>query len=195
MLEQRVVGGRDGLDQLGVVAIELLLRFLGDLGLLVLAGLDAALELVRFLREEVDDAVEAVRLADRHLDRNDLVREARLDLLIDAVEVGVLLVHHRDDEQHRVAARDRLAEHPLGADFDAGRRRDDDERAVGGGEPGDRIALEVEIPWRVDEVDLGVLPLGERRTEVDRVASLDLFRGVIGEGGAVLHRSVSLRAT
>ena len=49
------------------------------------------------------------------------------------------------------------------------------ERAVGGGESGDRVALEVEIPWGVDEVDLRVLPLGERGAEVDRVAALDLF--------------------
>ncbi len=195
MLEQRVVGGRDRLDQLRVVSIEQLLGFLGDLRLFVLAGLDALLELVGFLREQIHDAVEAVRLADGHLDGNDLVREARLDLLVDAVEVGVLLVHHRDDEQHRVTPGDRLTEHLFGADFDAGRGGDHDERPIGGGEAGDRIALEVEVSWRVDQVDLGVLPLGERRTEVDRVAALDLFRGVIGEGGTVLHGSMPLRAT
>ena len=66
------------------------------------------------------------------------------------------------------------------------------ERAVGGGESGDRVALEVEVPRRVDEVDLRVHPLGERAAEVDRVAALDLFRRGVGEGGAVLHRAVSL---
>ena len=88
--------------------------------------------------------------ADRDLDRNDLAREARLDLLVDAVEVRVLLVHHRDDEQHRVASLHRLAEHPLGARLDAVRRREHAQRTVGSGESGDRIALKIQIPWRVD---------------------------------------------
>ena len=38
VLEQRVVGRRDGLDQLSVVAIELRLRLGGNVGLLVFAA-------------------------------------------------------------------------------------------------------------------------------------------------------------
>ena len=55
----------------------------------------------------------------RHFDGDDLAGEPRLDLLVDRVEVGVLLVHHRDDEEHWILAEYRLAEHPFGSDFDA----------------------------------------------------------------------------
>jgi len=61
----------------------------------------------------------------------------------------------------------------------------------GGGETGDRVALEVEESWRVDQVDLRVHPLGVRATEVDGVAALDLFGGRVGEGGAVRDGAVA----
>ena len=176
-LEQRVVGGGDGLDQLVVVAVELRLHLGGDVGLLVGAALRAAARVdVRLLVEEVDDAVKVGALAHRHFDRDDLVGEARLDLLVDGVEVGVLLVHHRDDEEHGVAAGDRLAEHALGSDFDARRGADHAEGAVGGGQSGNRVALEVEEAGRVEQVDLAVHPLGVCAAEVDGVSALDLLR-------------------
>ena len=134
-------------------------------------------------------------LPDGNLDRDDLVREPRLDLLIDAIEVRVLLVHHRDDEQHRIAATHRFAEHALGAHFDAGGRRHDAQGAVSRGESGDRVALKIQIAGRIQQIDLRVLPLGVCATEVDRVAALRLFGGGVGEGGAVFHRSVPLRAS
>ena len=131
-------------------------------------------------------------LADRDLDRDDLGGEARLDALVDAVEVGVLLVQHRDDEEHGILPRDGLAEHDLGADLDAGRGGDDDERAVGGGESGDRVAQEVGVARGVDEIDLGVHPLGVGAAEVDGVLALDLLGGEVGERGAVLDGAVAL---
>ena len=74
-LEQRVVRGRDRLDQFVVVVVELILGFGGNVGLLVFAGFHAALVDVRAFGEEVDDAVEVRALPDGNLDRDDFVRE------------------------------------------------------------------------------------------------------------------------
>jgi hypothetical protein len=48
--------------------------------LLVLAALGALLVDVRLLGEQVHHAAQRRALAERHLDRDDLAREARLDL-------------------------------------------------------------------------------------------------------------------
>ena len=118
-----------------------------------------------------------------------------LDLLVDAIEVGVLLVHHRDDEQHWIAATHGFLEHALGAHLDAGGRRDDAEGAVSRGESSHRVALKIQIAGRIEQIDLRVLPLGVCATEVDRVAALRLLGGRVGQGSAVFHRSVPLRAS
>src|SRR4030095_4492012 len=123
---------------------------------------------------------------------NDLRCQALFDLLIDLIEVRVLLVHHRHDEEHGVGAAHRLTKHLLGSDFDAGGRAHDDERTVSGGESGDGVTLEVEVPWRVDEIDLRVHPLRKTATEIDREAAIDFLRCVIGERGSILDRAVAL---
>ena len=90
--------------------------------------------------------------------------------LIDSVglvEVGVLLVHRRDDEQHRILPRDRLANIRSVPASTPVRRADHHQRAVGGRDPGDRVALEVQEARRVEQVDLRVLPLGVGAAERD----------------------------
>ena len=76
--------------------------------------------------------------------------------------------------------------------FDAARRADAEQRAVRRGQPRDRVALEVEVPRRVDEIDLRIHPLGVGAAEVDGEATIDLLGGVVGERGTVFHRSVAL---
>ena len=191
-LEQRVISRGNGFDQLLVIVIVAVLRVGGDVDFVILARLGARLVNVRTLREQVHDPAELRPVADGYLDRNHLRCQALFDLLVDRVEVRVLLVHHRDDEQHRVGAGHRFVEHLLRTDFDAGRRAHDDERAVGRSESGDRVTLEVEVPGCVNEVDLRVHPLRERAAEIDREPAVDLFRRVIGERGAILHRAVAL---
>ncbi len=190
-LEERIVGGGDRLDQVLIVAIEVRLLLGRDVRLLVLSRLRSLPVQVRLAREEIEDAAEVRALADRHLDGNDLARQALLDLLVDALEGGVLLVHQGDDEQHRIPPVDRLAEHLLRSHLDAAGGTDDDERAIGRGEPRDGVALEVEISRRVDQVDLRVHPLGVGAPEIDRVAALRLLGSEVGERGAVLHRAVT----
>jgi hypothetical protein len=58
----------------------------------------------------------------------------------------------------------RLTEHLLGPDLHARRRADDDEGAVGRGKTRDRVALEIEIARRVEQVDLAPLPTRRRRS-------------------------------
>src|SRR5256885_13660447 len=53
----------------------------------------------------------------------------------------------------------------------------------------------IEVPRRVDEVELGVEPLRHGEGEVDRVFTLDFVGGVIGEGGSVFHGPVTLAGT
>ena len=160
-LEQRVIGGGNRLDHLLVVLLEPGALALRDIRLLVLTRLGARLEDVRLLGEEVDDALEARASPDGDLDRNDLGRELVLDGLVGRVEVRVFLVHHRDHEEHRIAAANGLEEIPFGAHLHTVGGADGHQRAVGGREAGDRVTLKVQKPGRVDEVDLGVAPLGE----------------------------------
>jgi hypothetical protein len=168
------------------------LRVGRNVDLFVLSRLRAGFVDVGAFREQVHDAAELGARADGHLDRNHFRRESLFDLLVDVVEVRVFLVHHRHDEQHRVGARDGFAEHLLGADFDARGRAHDDERAVGGGEAGDRVTLEVEISGRVDEIDLRVHPLGVGAAEVDGESAVDLFGRVVGKRRAVLDGAMAL---
>src|SRR5688500_2237090 len=137
------------------------------------------------------DPMKIGSLADWHLDRTHLARQARLDVLVDAIEVRVVLVHHRDDKEDGVFACNRLAEHALCSDLDAGRRAHDAEGTDGRGESGNRVTLEIEEPRCVDEVDLRAFPLGERTPKIDRILSLDLFGGVISQRGTVANGSMA----
>ena len=68
---------------------------------------------------------------------------------------------------------------------------DDTQHAVGGFQTSDCLAVEVEVSRRVDEIDFGVHPLRECYAEVDGVAPLGFFRGVVGERRTVSDVSMS----
>ena len=189
-LEQGVVGGRDGFDELLVVLVEGLLLVGRDVGFGVVARLGTGRVEVRLAGEEVDHAAEGGAAPDGDFDRDDLAGETLLDLQVDAIEVGVLLVHHRDDEEDRVAARDRFMERLFGPHLDATLRAHDADHAVGGRDTGDRVAVEVEVPRGVDQVDLGVHPLGVCAAQADGVAPLGLLGGMVGEGRSLLDGAV-----
>ena len=174
-----------------MVSIELRLHLGGNVGFFVGAATGTACVDVRLLVEQIDDAVEVGAFPDRHFDRNDLVGELGLDLSIDGVEVGVLLIHHRDDEEHGIAPLHRLAEHSFGPDFHPAGGSDHTQRAVRGGETGNRVSLEVQKARRVQHVDLAVHPLRVGAAEIDRVPAFDLFGSGVGEGGALGDASVA----
>src|SRR5688500_10185103 len=106
-----------------------------------------------FLVEEIQNTVELGTLADRHLDRNDTSRERGLDSLVDGIERGVLLVDHRYDEENRVAPRQGFVEHAGGADFYTRCGADDDQRAVGSGQAGNRVTLKIGVARGVEGGD------------------------------------------
>ena len=66
-----------------------------------------------------------------------------------------------------------------------------DHGGVGGVQAGDDFAEVVEVARGVDEVELGVHPLGVAEGEIDRVLPGDFVGGVIGEGGAVFDAAVA----
>jgi hypothetical protein len=55
----------------------------------------------------------------------------------------------------------------------------------------ERLAREVEIAGGVDQVELGVHPLGHAEREIDRVLAFDFVGGVVGKRRAVLHGPVA----
>ncbi len=190
-LDQLVVGGGHRLGELLVVLLIALLVLRRDRHHLVLALDRALLVVVAVAGEEVDDPVEVGAVADRHLHRDHLGREVRLHVLEHALEVRVLLVHERD-EQHPGEV-ELVADLPglLGADLDAAGTAQHDHGGVGRVQRGHDLAEIVEVAGGVDQVDLGVEPLGVAEGQVDRMLALDLVGGIVGEGGAVLDAAVA----
>ena len=191
-LEERVVRGGNRLDQLRIVAVELRLHLCRHVGLFVRPASRAPCIDVRLPVEEVHDTVEVRTLADRHLDWNDFRGEPLADLLVDRIEIGVLLVHHRDDEHHRIPPRHRLPEHALRSHFDAGRRSNHAERAIRRRKTRKGVALEVQEARRVEQVDLAPHPLGVCTAEIDRVAALQFLGRRVGQGGAINDTAMPL---
>ena len=181
-LQQRVVRFRDALDQLPRVLIEAGLVLRRHVQLLVLPRLGALLVEVALLGKEVDDAVEFRALAHGDLHRDHLRGQPLLDLVVDLLEVGMLLVHQGDEEHPRHAALLGVVPDLLGAHLDAAGRGHHDDRPVRRPHARERFAGEVQIAGSVDQVELGVHPLGHGDGQVDGVFALDFVRGVIGEG-------------
>src|SRR5216110_1281868 len=191
-LEQRIVRFGDALDQLLGIAFKPVPVLGRHVHLIVLAGLRALLVHVALLREEVDDPVELGTFADRDLHRDHLGCEPLFDLTVDLLEVGVLLVHQRDEEQPRDRPLLAVVPHLFGAHLHAARGGDDHDRSVRRVHARERLPREVEIARRVDQVELRVHPLGDRDGEIDGILAFDFIGGVIGESGTVLHGSVAL---
>ena len=194
-LDERVVGGGDRLGELVGVLREALAQLLGDLDDLVLPGLRALPEIVALPREQIDDAVEVVPVADGDLDGNHLRGEVVPHVAKDRLEVRVLLVHRGDEENARQVQL--VADLPdlLGPDLDAGRPAQDHHGRVGGVETAHGLAEVIEISGCIEEVQLGVHPLGVREAEGDGVLAIDFVGGVIGECGAIPDRAVAAAGT
>ena len=159
LLQQRVVGSTDRLDEILPIAREPVAALRGNVRFEVFA-LHAGVIEICTLREEIDHPAEIRAAADRDLDGDDLVGESRLDLRVDPIEVGVFAVHHRDRKEHGILSCDGRAEHAFGAHFHAAGGPDDAEDTVRGGQSGQCVALKVERSRRVNEIDLAVHPFG-----------------------------------
>ena len=138
----------------------------GDLRRLELAARVLGVE-ARLAGDEVHDALERLALADRHCDRHRGAPEGLLDPLERALERGVVAVHAVDDQQAGDARLLGVAPDLLGLHLDARDRVHHHDRGVGHAQRRARLGEEVGVAGRVDQVDLGLLPLGEgerRRT-------------------------------
>ncbi len=184
-LDEIVVGRGDGLGQvLAVLPVALLvLRRDGDD--LVLALARALLVQVTVPGEQVDDPVEIGPVADRDLDRHHLRRQMGPHVGEDPLEVRVLLVHEADEQD--AGQMQLIEDFPdlFGPNLDPAGAAHHDHGGVGGVQAGDDFAEVVEVARGIDEVELGVHPLGVAEREVDRVLAGDFVGGVIGEGRSV----------
>ena len=190
-LEQRVVRFRDPLDQLLRVALEPLPILSRDVDLVVLTRFRAFLVQVALLREQVDDPVERGAFAHRNLHRDHLGCEPLLDLPVHLLEVRVLFVHEGHEEQPGNPPLVGIVPDLFRADFHATRGGDHDHRPIRRADAGERLAGEIQVARRIDQVELGIHPFGDGESQVDGVLAFDLVGGVIGEGSAVFHGAVA----
>ena len=188
--EQRIVGGGNRLNHFLVIAPEAFLLPGRNVHLFVLARLSRLGRHIGFLREEIDDTRKARAGADRDFDWNNFRSEPILDGAVREVEIGVILVHHRNGEEHRIFSGNGFAEHPFGTRFDACRAAHQHERAIGRAQAGNRIALEVEESRRVDQVHFRAVPLRKRTPERNRILPFDFLGRGVRERVAVLDRAV-----
>ncbi len=181
LVDERVVGLRDGLHQLLAVARRLVGEGVRHVALAPLLAAEA------LHGQQVDHALERALRADGQLEGNALLAEHRLELAQRLEEVGVLAVHAVDEDQAGEVAL--VGEGPgvLGADLDAGGGADDDEGGVGGAQARLHLPHEVGVAGRVDDVELLPLPLAGEEGEVDADLALVLVGVEVGDGGAVVH--------
>ncbi len=143
--------------------------------------------------QQIDRRREVLVLPDRHMQRHhaDAVRLA--ELAKDLVEVGVLPVETRDDDDPRRVRLFELRPHRLRADLDAGGRVHQDDRGVRDAERGVLVAGEVREPGRVEQVDLDAVGGEGREGHVDRDVPLLLFGIGVEDARAVVDLAEARR--
>ena len=126
--------------------------------------------------ETIDDCRTTLRW---QVDRQAFVAEGVAQLLDQHFEVVVLVVHLVDDQQAAQPPRLGVLHHPRRRIFDAVVGIDDDRAGFDGGQRRQRLAAEIRISRRVDQVDVhaGVIDRGNRRA--DRMLALAFHRVVV----------------
>ncbi len=185
-LEQLVVLFGDRLDQvlaplhreLAQLAVDVFLRHRRS----EVVGVDDLLH-----REEVDDALELVLGADRHLNRHRARAEPLANLFDDVEEVGADAVHLVDEDDARNLILVRLAPNRLGLRLHRGNRIEERDQAVEHAQRALDLDREVHVARRVDDVDARVAPGRRGRGRGDRDAALLLLNHPVHRRGAVVH--------
>ncbi|APA94092.1 hypothetical protein NS506_00001 [Nocardia seriolae] len=188
LLQQRLIGLGDGLQQLLAVLLGALLEVGRDLDdLVLLAELGLALPDLGVHLDQVDDALELVLGADRQLDDQRLRAQAVDDGLDGEVEVGAQLVHLVDEADARDVVLVGLAPDLLGLGLDAFLAIEHRDGAVEDAQRTLDLDREVHVAGGVDDVDLVVFPETGRRGRRDGDAAFLLLRHPVHGGGAVVH--------
>ena len=181
-LHEVVVRLDDGLEQLHVEGLFLRRERLGDrvFGPFPIGVGEGA------VGEEIHDPRQLVLFADRQMERRHRGAE-RLDELVErALERGPLTVELVDEE--RPGDTEVLGDVPgdPGLHLEPLDGGDHDDRQIGRSQPGLRVADEVRVAGRVEQVDLVVLPLERRKGERDRDPLGNLVGIEVADGVAVL---------
>ena len=138
-----------------------------------------------FAAQHVEHLVEAGPGIDRHVQRKDLRPVVRARVGQHFVEMRVLFVHRVDDDDFRDAAVGRAIPHPLRADADAVLRMHHHEREVRDPQRRERLADEIEITRRVDDVELLAQPLHVQQRSLRGDLALLLADVIIRNRGAI----------
>ena len=189
LLEQLVVELGDGFDEFLARLFDITLDVLRDVRDEVLLIMRDDLHVQG---QKVDNALEGRLLADWQLHGHDAITEAHAQLLDDLTEVGVLAVHLIDEEGARQLGFLCITPCLLRLDFDARRRRDHDEGAVGRRQGILDLADEVRIARRVDEIDLIVTPFAGGELQVDRHAAALFLRLTVEDTRMLFHAAEAL---
>ena len=113
-------------------------------------------------REEVDDALELIFGADRHLNRHGARAEALADLVDAIEEVGPDAVHLVDEDDARDFILVRLAPDRLGLRLHRRHRIEQRDQAVEHAQRALDLDREVDVARRIDDVDARVAPGASR---------------------------------
>ena len=127
-----------------------------------------------------------VRFAGRQVERQAFLAEGLLDALEQILQIDVVGVDLVDDDQAVEAALRRPLQEAPGHHLDAVLRVDHDRRGLDRGERRQRVAEEIGVARRVQQVDSVLLRIEARDRELQRVLQLLLERGVVADGGAAL---------
>jgi hypothetical protein len=124
--------------------------------------------------DKVDDALELVLESDRQLDQHRIVTELFTQLILDTQRVGAgsITLVHKCDARHPVTPHltvdgERLTLH-------TGHGTQHQDSAVENAEGALDFDGEVNVPWRVDDVDVVVVPRAVGRRALDGDAALTL---------------------
>ena len=137
--------------------------------------------------DQVDDALEAVLLADRDLDRHRVGAQAVADRLHAAPEVGAGAVELVDEAEARHAVAVGLAPDRLRLGLDARHAVEHDDRAVEHAQAALDLDGEVHVSGRIDDVDAMIAPERGRRRGRDGDAALLLLGHPVHRGRALMH--------
>ena len=188
LLQQRLVGLGDRLEQLGAVLLGLLGHVGRDLdGVVLLAELGFGAPHLGVHLHQVDDAGEVALRADRQLDRNHVGAEALFHGAHREVEVGAQLVHLVDEADAGDVVLVGLAPHLLGLRLDTLFAVEHRHRAVEHAQRTLHLDGEVDVAGGVDDVDLVVAPETGRRSGGDGDTTLLLLLHPVHDGGTVVH--------